>query len=1140
MRYPIIALLFVCLSITASGQLVLNKPGATGQYSAPTTVTLSPGFTSTGNFHAFIAPAATGLGNAASNNQNYIQKTVYLRGFGDTPPSTLTVADAMRDITYYDGLGREMQEVGVKASGGTGYRDVVAPIAYDAFGRRDKDYLPYGTGTGAGGAFKAGAVTQQATYYNGPPTGVVKIDPISGTTLTPSFAPRKYEPSPLDRVQEQGFPGDAWQLGARTSTGGRTVMVEYGTNDAGSFGISGRRVALYGVSLSAQGTPTLALASNAIYSAGELYVTITRDENWLIGDGRNGTVEEYIDKQGRVVLKRTYDAGAVLSTYYVYDDFGRLAFVLTPGAAPDRGTLPAVGTTRNTWLANHVYHYRYDGRGRPVEKRVPGKGREFFVYNKLDQIVATQDSAQRMKSPQQWVVTKYDAHGRVVRTGFWNHGATAGQDYRGTVQTQVDAQTGSNAWEERPGNTYTDRSWPTGGVTVLTEQFFDDYDVAGLPGSYDKSGEYSKLTKGLPTVSRVNVLGTGQYLWTAVYYDDRGNMVREIGQHYKGGSSGYTANNYDDLATEYSFTGQVLTSTRRHYASGSLSATVRTEHTHDHRGRPLDTWKTLNTGTRTLIARNGYNDIGQLRTKSLHSTDGTSFGETVTYAYNPRGWLSESVSTKFRQYLKYNESITGVVRQFNGNISRQEWQHLGQGTQYYNYTYDKLNRLATGSGSGSRSENPEYDPMGNIQRLTRDGSAMDYEYLPLGSSRLNRITGVGTAYTYDGNGNMTRDGRLNRTIAYNELNLPKTVSGTNPATYTYDATGRKLRSVTGSITTDYINGVEWEGTTLSLIHTEEGRILPTGKYDYVLKDHLGNARSGFASDALTTVNLRTDYYPFGLQHPTGNVVPATKNRYLYNGKEQQDVTGYYDYGARLYDPVIGRWGVVDPLAEDFDDVSPYNYALNNPLRYIDPDGMSASDTTFHLPPGDEIPAGAKPGDIIVMEGEGGTNTSTSLLPTASVTGRQTVSMSLAGSNISPYSGPLGLVRYILTGGEEGGYRYDINGRNLGPLPTMGYPMDIGRGNPASIGKVIKAAKGSKWTYGSFKSSTKWANQLTKRGWTEKQIGEAISKGKQFKAMNNVNKANGATRYVHPKTGQSVVTDNVTNELLHVGGPGFKY
>lgn len=85
-----------------------------------------------------------------------------------------------------------------------------------------------------------------------------------------------------------------------------------------------------------------------------------------------------------------------------------------------------------------------------------------------------------------------------------------------------------------------------------------------------------------------------------------------------------------------------------------------------------------------------------------------------------------------------------------------------------------------------------------------------------------------------------------------------------------------------------------------------------------------------------------------------------------------------------------------------------------------------------------------------------------------------------------------------------------------------------------------AAKTSKWVFGSFKSSTKWANQLAKRGWTEKQITEAITKGKKFSAVNNVNKANTATRYVHPTTGQSIVIDDVTKELLHVGGPGFKY
>ncbi|SEL98326.1 DUF6443 domain-containing protein [Parapedobacter koreensis] len=951
-------LVLVLLSPGLRAQLVLNKVGATGEHTAPTTITLSPGFQSTGNFRASVAPAAATLGNAASTGQNFVEKTVYLRAFGDAPPSasSQTVAQAMRDITYLDGLGRPMQEVGARGaariSGSTTtYSDLVLPVDYDVHGRQHRDYLPYATATGVGGAFKTNGVTQQASYYNSPPpgSGVSSIGIVSGMG-TPSFGERKYEASPLDRVSEQGFPGRAWQPGSRTASGGRTVMTAYAVNDeATGFGTNSRRVARYKVTINAS-TGARTLAISGIYAAGELEVTITRDENWVDADVRNGTSEEYTDKEGRTVLRRTYNGSEVLSTYYVYDDFGLLCFVLPPGRDshfnPDGTAVPT-----SAQLAAFCYQYRYDSRGRMVEKQLPGKGREFLVYNKLDQLVATQDAEQRTKSTQQWKVMKYDVLGRVVQTGVWAFGA-ANTDNRTAVQTQVYAQAETKQWEERntAGTAYTNQAWPTSGMTVHTEQFYDDYNVAAftaLPSAY-RPGGYSTLTKGLPTVSRVLVLGTSQYLWGAVYYDDRGNAAREVKQHYKGGSGGYATNNYDDIATEYSFTRQALASTRRHYASGSLSVTVKTEHTYDHRDRPVDTWKTLNptTGTRTLIARNTYNEVGQLYRKQLHSTNGTSFADSVKYTYNPRGWVLSTASPKFRQTLLYEDTTAVAMRQFNGNISRQSWRH-GTGTvQNYSYTYDRLNRMLTGMGTGSKSETVTYDRNGNIATLKRDTDPVwTYGYTAAEGNRLRTITGGSGTYLYDLNGNMTRDARQGINITYNELNLPASMSGSATATYTYDATGRKLRSVMMGITTDYIDGIEWEGTDLSLIHMEEGRILPSGIYDYVLRDHLGNTRSGFASDATGSAKFVADYRPFGTVYNQGSI-PSPKNRYLYNGKELQEGSEYYDYGARFYDPYIGRWGSVDPLGETFDNVSPYNYAMNNPMRFVDPMGMAAIDTTM--------------------------------------------------------------------------------------------------------------------------------------------------------------------------------------------------
>ncbi|NJN28039.1 MAG: RHS repeat-associated core domain-containing protein [Cyclobacteriaceae bacterium] len=138
----------------------------------------------------------------------------------------------------------------------------------------------------------------------------------------------------------------------------------------------------------------------------------------------------------------------------------------------------------------------------------------------------------------------------------------------------------------------------------------------------------------------------------------------------------------------------------------------------------------------------------------------------------------------------------------------------------------------------------------------------------------------------------------------------------------------------------------FEELTLEYVPEEEGTMMvyTANQTAEPLDVYMDDMRVAHIEGPIIRVD---DYYPFGLTFNSSERSGFTTNNFLYNGKElQTDLDlDWYDYGARMYNAAIGRWHVVDRLAEEYHDVGPYLYSMNNPVRFVDPDGNQVWDMT---------------------------------------------------------------------------------------------------------------------------------------------------------------------------------------------------
>ncbi|WP_336703641.1 DUF6443 domain-containing protein [Chryseobacterium indologenes] len=800
---------------------------------------------------------------AQSKTENYIQSKTCLSG--DCTKKTET-------ITYFDGLGRPKQIVSVKAT--TTGKDLVTPITYDGFGRQDKDILPV-PATTLNSAIHTGIVNETAanSYYG----------------VTNAYTEKEIEKSPLDRVKQLAQPGDPWKMSS-----GHTQKFKYEVNlgtevkkfitstTTGTVGADNKTVS--SVSL----TP-----GSIFYDAGTLYKNTVTDED--------GTpVIEFQNGRGETVLVRRTDGSQNIDTYYVYNEYGQKAFVIPALAVKKIEQNNNVVTT--DILNTYCYQYRYDGLDRQVEKRLPGRDDwESVVYDAADRPVLTQDV--NLKNKGQWILTKYDAFGRVAYTGIMSGGDRASMQNQIGTQVISEDPTANGFAKDGIVLYYTNNFLP-GFTKLLTVNYYDSYprDSKEFPPAKildqyvvneDKVLNGGANTQGLPTASYVKNIEDDNWTKTYFYYNTKGGKVAEKSWNHLGG---YTKKEF-----KLDFSGAVDESYTYHKKGASgTEVIIKERFVYDDQKRLLKHYHQVNTQSEELLAENTYNDLGQLINKKTGNTTGTPL-QSIDQTYNIRGWLTKvnnptNLGGKLFAYeIKYYNPVYSTVSagKYNGNIAEIDWQAADGGTlRRYNYQYDGLERLKNGIYSEPNATVPKnnyynealtYDVNGNIQSLKRNmllqnlgAQVMDDLSYVYSGNRLTSVTETsgnyngypdssGNPISYDANGNMTDQvdkGILQ--IDYNYLNLPDYVKfdktyvprNLNPGVldynvntkYLYNAAGAKLRKVY-----TYASG--------------RGQMETIDKTDYL---------DGFqyTNDVLSFVPTSEGYYDF------------VKNLYIYNYTDQ--------------------------------------------------------------------------------------------------------------------------------------------------------------------------------------------------------------------------------------------------------------
>ena len=777
-----------------------------------------------------------------------------------------TTSAVHRTTQYVDGLGRPVETVSWQMSGQG--NDLVAPQVYDAFGREQYQFLPYEETTNTG-LFQATPFSDQNTFYTNTYPG--DLPAYKGEQVF--YGQTQFEASPLNRPLKTTAPGNSWTgsnvgVGIQYLTNTTTDAVPLWTItfDTTNFDTQNipQTTATYApgtlyktITTDERGSEVIEfkdLEGQVVEKAVQAASTVSGTDpytGWLV------TMYVYDDlNQLRVVIPpKAVDqlkAGSWSCTQtlldglcfrYEYDYRKRMRGKKVPGSGwawmvYNQQDLLVYSQDANLQAKNEWRATLYDPLDRPI---ITGMMTDNITQSLLQTYVTNittsplSSSTSTTSTSVSGVPANLDVTKRVV--GVTGYQASNEILFEPGFISETNANFVAQITTGSPSSTTTTQTvmgnpLPSGVTFIpLTELFYDDY-TWGTTKSYNVShnsqldagtnvyadtlpstnGYYSRLTRSLPTGSRVRVLedsanlSLGGWLETASFYDDKGRVIQTESDNYKGGQ--------DTLTSRYDFTGKVVSSYLAHSnPQASAWLRVKTNMNYDTRGRLASETKELNDNPVTLrtISQESYTRLGQLKTKLLgqqmsgRAPSSTPL-ETQAYDYNIRGWLKginrgfanpqlgiTGGGTWFGMDIAYDWGYG--TNQAGGNIAGIQWKSGGNGEQRsYGYSYDMANRLLYADFN-------EYMGGAWAKTSTSSGTSFNIDF----SVQM----GDGQTYNaaYDDNGNilaMIQKGLL--------VNSSQTIDNLS---YNYGTSGvtNQLQSVSDTALTNYHLGDFQNGNT---------------------------------------------------------------------------------------------------------------------------------------------------------------------------------------------------------------------------------------------------------------------------------------------------------------------------------------